>query len=159
MAQQNQKKNIQINAEIVLIMDSNGKYILQALLSRREICNNKKLCCPLTRDLENLIDESSFTQTPKITVVHCGTNGLDNSEPKAVINSITNSINKLSQRLISSKIIVSGLLPRKDFGNEEIYNINLELLKRFQLLPTLWITVTYCHKMKQICLWTKNTLK
>ena len=22
---------------------------------------------------------------------------------------------------------------------------------------TLWITVTYCHKMKQICLWTKHS--
>ena len=42
----------------------------------------KKLYFPLTRDLENLIDESSFTQTLKITVVHCGTNDLDNSEPQ-----------------------------------------------------------------------------
>ena len=69
--------------------------------------------------------------------MHCGTNDLDNSEPKAVINSITNSINKLSQRLISSKVIVSGLFPRKDFSNKEIYNIKLELLKRFQLLPNV----------------------
>ena len=138
MAQQNQKENFQINAEIVLIMDSTGKYINPKLLNPAEkSVTTKKLFCPLTRDLENLIDESSFTQTPKITVVHCGTNDLDNSEPKAVINSITNSINKLSQRLISSKIIVSGLLARKDFSNKEIYNINLELLKRFQLLPNV----------------------
>ena len=138
MDQHNQKENFQINAEIVLIMDSNGKYIDPKLLYPIEkSVTTKKLYCPLTRDLENLIDEFSFTQTPKITVVHCGTNDLDNSEPKAVINSITNSINKLSQRLISSKIIVSGLLPRKDFSNKEIYNINLELLKRFQLLPNV----------------------
>ena len=123
--------------KIVLIMDSNGKYIDPKLLYPAEkSVTTKKLRCPLTGDLENLIDESSFTQTPKITVVHCGTNDLDNSDPKAVTNSITNSINKLSQRLIS-KIIVSGLLPRKDFSNKEIYNINLELLKRFQLLPNL----------------------
>ena len=138
MDQHNQKENFQINAEIVLIMDSNGKYIdLKLLYPTEKSVTTKKLYCPLTRDLENLIDEFSFTQTPKITVVHCGTNDLDKSEPKAVINSITNSINKLSQRLISSKIIVSGLLPRKDFSNKEIYNINLELLKRFQLLPNV----------------------
>ena len=97
MAQQNQKENFQINAEIVLTTDSNGKYIDPKLLYPSEkSVTTKKLHCPLTRDLENLIDESALTQTPKITVVHCGTNDLDNSEPKEVISSITNSINKLS---------------------------------------------------------------
>ena len=138
MAQHNQKDNFQIFSEIVLIMNSNGKYIDPKLLYPVEkSVTTKRLYCPLTRDLDNLIDESSFTQTPKITVLHCGTNDLDKSEPKAVITSITNSVNNLSQRLISSKIIVSGLLPRRDFSNKEIYDINLELLKRFQLLPNV----------------------
>ena len=138
IAQQNQKENSEINAEIVLMMDSNGKYIDPKLLYPAEkSVTTKKLYCPVTRDLENLIDESFFTQIPKITVVHCGTNDLDHSEPKAVIiSTLTNSINKLSQRLVS-KIIVSGLLPRRDFCNKEIYNINLELLKRFQVLPNV----------------------
>ena len=75
MAQQNQKEKFQINAEIVLILDSNGKCIDPKLLHPAEkSVTTKKLYCPLARDLENLIDESSFTQTPKITVVHCGTN-------------------------------------------------------------------------------------
>ena len=102
MAQQNQKENFQINAEIVLIMNSNGKYIhLKLLYPVEKSVTTKRLYSPITRDLDNLIDESSFTQTPKITVLHCGTNDLDKSEPKAVINSVRNSVNNLSQRLIS----------------------------------------------------------
>ena len=49
MAQQNQKENFQINAEIVLIMDSNGKYIETKLLypTEKSVTTNK-LYCPLT---------------------------------------------------------------------------------------------------------------
>ena len=84
-------------------MDSNGKYIDPKLFYPVEkYVTTKKLYCPLTRDMDSLIDKSSFTQTPNITVVHCGRDDLDNSEPKEVINSITNSINKLVEEFTAS---------------------------------------------------------
>ena len=94
---------------------------------------SKKFYCPLTRDLYNLVEEAEFINPPKVVIVHCGTNDLDHTDSITVVNNIAHSIQKLSSKLISSKIIVSGLLPRRDYTNKDIYNINLEVSKKFQL--------------------------
>ena len=74
---------------------------------------------------------------PKVVIIHCGTNDLDHSDPKAVIDNLTKTVKNLSATLISSKIIKSALLPRKDFNDKEIYNFNVELAKKPQLLPDI----------------------
>ena len=43
----------------------------------------------------------------------------------------------LSNKLRSSKIVVSGLLPRGDFQIKDIYQMNLDLSKNVQLLPDI----------------------
>ena len=136
--QTNSKQDqIVINAGIVLLMDSNGSHIDPDLLYPIEGSTSKKLYCPLTKDINNLVHDVVFAQPPKIIVIHCGTNDLDYNDAKSVIDSLSKTVQVISNKFMSSKIIVSGLLPRKDFPTRDIFNFNNDLARKFQLLPNI----------------------
>ena len=71
------------------MMDSNGSQIDPKLLYPVEGSSARKLYCPLIRDLDNLLEESKFTVLPKVVIIRCGTNDLDHSDPKTVIDNLT----------------------------------------------------------------------
>ena len=115
-------------------MDSNGSQLDPKLLYPIEGSSARKLIAPI-RDLDNPLEESKLTVLPKVVIIHRGTNDLDHSDPKTVIDNLTKTVKNLSATLISSKIIISALFSRKDFNDKNIYNFNVELAKKLQL-PT-----------------------
>ena len=131
------REKVEINADILFISDSSGKHVDLNRLYPIEGATSKNFYCPLSRDLNNLVEEAEFINPPKVVIVHCGTNDLDHTDSITLVNNIAHSIQKLSSKLVSSKIIASGLLPRRDYTNKDIYNINLELSKKFQLAPNV----------------------
>ena len=144
----NNQGKLEINSDIVLMMDSNGSQIDPKLLYPIEGSSARKLYCPLIRDLDNLLEEPKFTVLPKVVVIHCGTNDLDHSDSKTVTDNLTRTVKNLSATLISSKIIVSAFMPRKDFHNKEIDNFNVELAKKLQLLPNIHL-VDHCNLLNE----------
>ena len=64
-------------------------------------------------------------------------NNLDTSDPNNVITKLTEISTALSTKLPSSKIVVSGFLPRKDFSSRDIHNMNIKLSKNLQLKPNI----------------------
>ena len=74
---------------------------------------------------------------PTIIVIHCGTNNLDISDPKHVLSHLTEIATYISKKFISSKIVISGILPRGDYHSRDIHAMNMELSKHFQLLPNV----------------------
>ena len=54
-----------------------------------------------------------------------------------VTDKLASIASNLSNKFRSSEIIVSGLLPRGDFQNKDIHQMNLDLSKNVQLLPNI----------------------
>ena len=131
------KSNITVNSDIIMIMDSNGTHIDPNLLYPVEGSTDQKLFCPLLENVDELLEDSMFENIPTLTVLHCGTNNLDHADPRSAIENLTNTAKNLSKKLFSSKIIVSGILPRSDFEKSEIYTMKIELTKRLQFLPNV----------------------
>ena len=131
------KSNITVNSDIIMIMDSTGTHIDPNLLYPIEGSTDQKLFCPLLENVDELLEDSMFENIPTVTVLHCRTNNLDHADPRSVIENLTNTAKNLSKKLFSSKIIVSGILPRSDFEKSEIYTMDIELTKRLQFLPNV----------------------
>ena len=126
-----------INSDILLIMDSNGNQIDPKLLYPIEGSTSRKLYCPLLEDIDKLIENCTFKKLPTIIVIHCGTNNLDRSDPKRVLSHLTETATYISKKFISSKIVISGILPRGDYHSRDIHAMNMELSKHFQLLTNV----------------------
>ena len=128
------QNKVLVNSGIVLIMDSNGRKIDPKLLYPAEGSTSRKRYCPLLEDVEDLLKDCTFQKSPTVVLIHCGTNNLDKASPKWVTDKLASIASNLSNKLRSSKIIVSGLLPRGDFQNNDIHQMNLDLSKNVQLL-------------------------
>ena len=132
-----EKSDTSIDSDIVMIMDSNGGKINPKLLYPVDGSNARKMYCPLLEDFENLLEHCSFEKSPTVVILHFGTNNLDTSDPNNVITKLTEISTALSTKLPSSKIVVRGFLPRKDFSSRDIHNMNTELSKKLQLKPNI----------------------
>ena len=126
-----------VNSDIVLIMDSNGRKLDPKLLYPVEGSTSGKLYCPLLEDVEDLFKGCTFQKSSTVVLIHCGTNNLNKASPKWVTDKLASIACNLSNKLRSSKIILSDLLPRGDFQNNDIYQMNLDLSKNVQLLPNI----------------------
>ena len=122
-----EQNKILVHTDIVLIMDSNGRKIDPKLLYPVEGSTSRKLYCPLLEDVEDFLKDCTFQKSPTVVLIHCGTNNLDKVSPKWVTDKLPSIASNLSNKLRSSKIIVSGVLPRGDFHNKDIYQMNLDL--------------------------------
>ncbi len=99
------------NAEIVILMDSNGKFMNEKQL----FPNHKtlKLWCPNTESaLQQLVREKLCD--PSHIIIHVGTNDL-RSKQERVAQSVTQVAIKATQAFPTSKILISTFLPRTDF--------------------------------------------
>ena len=142
MSHDKEQNKVLVNSDIILIMDFNGRKIDPKLLYPVEGSTSRKLCCPLLEDVEDLLKDCTFQKSPTVVVlIHCGTSNLDKASPKWVTDKLASIASNLSNKLRSSKIIVSGLLPRGDFQNKDIYQMNLDLSKNVQLLPDIHFTL------------------
>ena len=101
-------------------MDSSGHKIDPKLLYPVKGSTSRKLYFPLLEDVEDLLKDCTFQKSPTVVIIHCGTNNVDKASPKWVTDKLVSVAGNLSNKLISSKIILSGLLLRGDFQSKDI---------------------------------------
>ena len=79
-----------IDSDIVLLIDSNGRFIQPATLSDKSC---RKIICPKIENAIELITDSNFVRDPEVLICHTGANDLDFSDPYSVADSITGFAN------------------------------------------------------------------
>jgi hypothetical protein len=114
-----------INAETIILCDSNGRYLKPELLCPNSSTHYTR--CPTLTKAENIMKNTHFSN-PKCFILHCGTNYQEKTESdQELITLIENIVKLISDQYPNCRIIISGLLPRKDHLNENITIINNKL--------------------------------
>ena len=103
------------NSEILLLIDSNGRYVNEND-SAVEICLSwEKKKFPNIDSVINFILEQEFDIKPETVITHIRTNDLDYMSASEVKDHILEMINILNQKIPTSQVLISGLLPWGDY--------------------------------------------
>ncbi|XP_049423372.1 uncharacterized protein LOC125883192 [Epinephelus fuscoguttatus] len=134
--------------DIVLLIDSNGKFLNQKkLFPTHKVA---KIWCPNTHHAIDLLSEERLG-SPSHIIIHTGTNDL---EPAGEVSeSLKRVTEKASTTFPNSRVVISTLLPRKDFHPDTIHRINSSLSRdcaqrpnvHLAHHPTLDISCLYDH--------------
>ncbi|KAE8297665.1 hypothetical protein D5F01_LYC04303 [Larimichthys crocea] len=135
--------------DIVILIDSNGKFLNEKKL----FPNHKvaKLWCPNSQHAMELLSEERLG-SPSHIIIHTGTNEL-RTQQERVSESLRQMIEKASNTFPNSRVVISTLLPRKDFHPGTIHRINSSVSRDCVLKPnvhlahhpTLDISCLYDH--------------
>lgn len=119
------------NPEVVLLSDSNGKFLNMNRLfpTKRAI----KLWCPTTESALELLDDKRLKEASHI-IIHTGTNDLTSGKNDIGL-ALTKVATKANATAPSAKIIMSTLLPRLDKSPQIIQKINEDLQKQCAHVP------------------------
>ena len=98
-------------SDLVLLIDSNGRFIQSAILSDKSC---RKIIYPKIENAIEILTDSHNVRDPEVLICHTGTNNLDFSDPYSVADSIIDFANIAKEKFPSSKVIISGILPRGD---------------------------------------------
>lgn len=121
--------------QIVLLMDSNGKFVDENKLFPRR--NVKKIWCPNTQKAMELLCEEQLG-SPSHIIIHTGTNDL-RAQQERVATALINVTEKASSNFPNSKIILSTLLLRSDFHPDTIRHINARVSRDCALKPNVYL--------------------
>ena len=141
------REEININADYLILGDSNTKFIKTNIL-QSEPSVVQKIFCATYGDVKNLVQSNkniSPSTSPKKILLHCGCNDLDKYDGDAlqVIKSIEETYEALKSTFPNSKIIFSSLFPRgKSNFYESIKSINNIWQAYTAQQPFLWTTTT-----------------
>lgn len=121
--------------EVVLLMDSNGKFIdPKRLFPGQRVTTNR---CSNTNQALRLLSEDNLGR-PNCIIIHTGTNDL-HSLGHGTAEAMTNVAAKASREFPDSCIIMSTLLPRTDIPPHVIHNVNTEISRRCSSLPNVQV--------------------
>ncbi|CAB1354062.1 unnamed protein product [Coregonus sp. 'balchen'] len=120
-------------AEIVLLMNSNGKFVQENKLFPRH--KMRMVWCPTTQSAMALLDKAQLG-SPSHIIIHTGSNDL-RAQQERVATSLRGVIEKASAIFPNSRIVVSTLLQRKDFHPATIQRINASLSQDCALRPNV----------------------
>ena len=98
------------------MMDSNGKYIQNGKFFPKHTV--KKVACMTIDKATELLE--TIKSVPKTFLIHFGTNDLDHMSKQAMSTKFLQFTSYLCKRFRCGKIIVSGLLPRRDWDTREL---------------------------------------
>lgn len=126
------------NESILVITDSNGKYIKPKVLCPEKIV--KKVMAYRCIDAKAAIDKyanEGELKTPSTIVIHVGTNDLEHLTDEEVTSELESLLSNTSKIFPHSKIIFSDLLPRRDELNENVRKVNTNIKKKLAKIPNL----------------------
>ncbi len=122
-------------ADIAILMDSNGKFLQgEKLFPGRK---TTELWCPKTRDALRILSDSSFG-TPSHIIIHTGTNDL-RREQERVEQMISRVAETATETYPNTKITISTLLPCRDIHPDTIQRVNADISKGFTRLPNVYL--------------------
>ncbi|KAJ8339431.1 hypothetical protein SKAU_G00362170 [Synaphobranchus kaupii] len=121
------------DTDVAILIDSNGKFLQEHKLfpGRRAT----KIWCPKTQDAFRILSDPKFG-TPTYIIIHTGTNDL-RSEQERVGGLVCRVAERATEAFPNSKIILSTLLPRKDFHPATIQRVNADITRGCALLPNV----------------------
>ena len=119
----------QLNKDLLLLIDSNGRYIDANNLSDESNLSWSKQSCPTVESAINTIMNLNFRTEPETVICHTGTNDLASKNPLEAKNEIIDMIEIIRQKLPNTKVVRSVLLPRKDYLKQDTMKLN-ELIYR-----------------------------
>ncbi|CAB4034064.1 Hypothetical predicted protein, partial [Paramuricea clavata] len=118
-------------AETIILCDSNGRYLKPKLL-----CPNTTtsyIRCPTLTKARQII--TTFTD-PKNFILHCGTNDIEHLQPEQNLDkAIEDIVGLVKEKHPECRVIISGLLPRRDELNKNITSINNGIEKVLENTP------------------------
>ncbi len=130
-----EKQPVKTEADIAILMDSNGKFLQEEKLFPGHKAT--KLWCPKTVDALRILSDSSFG-TPSHIIIHTGTNDL-RREQERVGQLICRVAEKATETYPNTKITISTLLPRRDIHPDTIQRVNADISKGCARLPNVYL--------------------
>ncbi len=130
-----EKQPVKTEADIAILMDSNGKFLQEEKLFPGR--KTTKLWCPKTGDALRILSDSSFG-TPSHIIIHTGTNDL-RREQERVGQLICRVAEKATETYPNTKITISTLLPRRDIHPDTIQRVNADISKGCARLPNVYL--------------------
>ena len=120
LQENSEPNNKTINTDILILADSNTKYIKEDILDNKKTC--KKVFCATYTDIQLFCREMTITKQPEKILLHCGCNDIDRNKkdkPK-IFGDIDETLKILQKHFPKSKIIISTLFPQ---GERDLINI------------------------------------
>ena len=111
----------QINSKIIVLMDSNRKFI-----DKNKLFPNEKaliLACPTIERGREILQQTKFVDQHTI-IIHTGVNDLENCSPQEVSNKFCELLLSYKTTYPTVKIIASSITPRKDQLNTAVKRAN-----------------------------------
>ena len=111
----------QINSNIIVLMDSNRKFI-----DKNKLFPNEKaliLACPTIERGREILQRTKFVDQHTI-IIHTGVNDLENCSPQEVSNKFCELLLSYKTTYPTVKIIASSITPRKDQLNTAVKRAN-----------------------------------
>ncbi len=130
-----EKQPVKTEADIAILMDSNGKFLQEGKLFPGR--KTTKLWCQKTGDALRILSDSSFG-TPSHIIIHTGTNDL-RREQERVGQLICRVAEKATETYPNTKITISTLLPRRDIHPDTIQGVNADISKGCARLPNVYL--------------------
>lgn len=119
--------------QVVLLMDSNGKYVQPKRLFPGQHSMSKR--CRNTKHALELLQQDSLG-CPRIIIIHTGTNDL-HSLRRDTAQAVTKVAERACRVFPESRIVISTLLPRTDTPPHVIHDINMEITRNCSILPNI----------------------
>lgn len=109
-----------VNADCLILGDSNTRYINCDLLSKK-FGKTAKFYCPTLEDVSAFCKNATCVTTPSKILIHCGTNDFDKhkNDPLKIVDEIEKVVDIVKSKFKKSTIIFSTILPRKDNSMDE----------------------------------------
>ena len=139
--------------DIVILIDSNGKFIDTTKLSRDK--QTRKIFCPTITAATKSITESALSR-PSHIIIHVGTNDIEHSSVDCCSSQFQTLVEIASQKYPSSKILISSLLKRRDTTDHRRPELNSKLglicapFPNVHLVNNENIPVDYLHDNKHL---------
>lgn len=122
-------------SQVVLLMDSNGKFLDPERLFPGECVTTKR--CSNTNQALRLLNQDTLGR-PSCIIIHTGTNDL-HSLRHGTAEAMTKVAAKANREFPDSRIVMSTLLPRTDTPPHVIHNINSELTRKCSSFPNVHV--------------------
>lgn len=113
-----------INDDVVILIDSNGKYIDTARFIPDK--KTRQMFCPTLSSVTKTLTES-FLGRPSHLIIHVGTNDIERSSLDSCLTQFETMVEIASQKYPSSKVLISSLLKRRDATDQRRSDLNSKL--------------------------------
>ena len=128
-----------LSPEIVLLIDSNGRYIDEKKLFPHH--RVRKIKCQNTRQAMELLSEENLG-SPTHIIIHTGTNDLSRHTGENVAQRMKKVVDKATSTFPTSRVTISALLPRWDFDPNFMQRLNAQISRDCALKENVFLA---CH--------------